>query len=68
MARLMKDKLMTVHEVAAMFQVTPATVRIWLNDSDPRSLQGIRISKQRAWRVYTSEVNRYANQKYGDIA
>jgi excisionase family DNA binding protein len=56
------DPLLTVSQVADIFQVTKATVRLWLNDGS--KLKGIKVNTH--WRIRQSEVTRFANQLYGD--
>lgn len=58
----MNEKLYTVREVAQLFEVTSATVRIWLNDGD---LRGIKIGKGHYWRVPASAVEELATNRWG---
>lgn len=59
----MKEELLTVPEVAAMFAVTSYTVREWLR-SDTVSLTG-RKGKNNQWRIPRPEAERYARELYG---
>lgn len=54
------DELLTVKQVADIFQVTTYTIRTWIGDDDV-SLVGVKIGGQ--WRVYRSEVKRFLNEK-----
>lgn len=54
-----------VSEVAAMFGVETATVRLWLRDG---TLEGIKIGKGHYWRISTSAAQRLAQKRYGDGA
>jgi excisionase family DNA binding protein len=56
------DKLLTVPQVAGVFQVTPYTVRQWLRDG---KLKGIRPANG-PWRIPESAVQEFANEKYGE--
>lgn len=51
-----------VSEVAAMFDVETATVRVWLRDG---TLEGIKIGKGHYWRIPKSAAVELANRKYG---
>lgn len=55
------DPLMTVSEIAEMFKVTSYTVRVWLRRGDIKAIQ-----VNTHWRARRSDVEAYANQKYGD--
>ena len=57
------DILMKPADVAKIFDVQPATVRIWLNEG---KLKGVKIGKGHYWRIPSREVNRFANELYGD--
>jgi predicted site-specific integrase-resolvase len=59
----MKEELLTVKEVAAMFAVTSYTVREWLK-SDKVSLTG-RKGRNGQWRVPRPEADRFAEELYG---
>jgi excisionase family DNA binding protein len=59
----MNEKLYRVSEVAALFEVTPATVRIWLNEG---ILQGIKIGRGHYWRIPASAVEELATSRWGD--
>lgn len=61
MTPLEADPLLTVNTVAKMFGVTTYTVRLWLREG---KLQGVKLNNER-WRVRQSEVERFANVKYG---
>lgn len=54
------DPLLTVTQVAEIFQVTKGTVRSWLNDD---KLKGVKVNTH--WRIRQSEVARFANEMYG---
>lgn len=60
-ASFKNDPLLTVSQVANIFQVTKATVRLWLNND---KIQGIKVNTH--WRIRQSEVTRLANQLYGE--
>lgn len=55
------DPLLSPSKVAAIFDVTPYTVRTWLKSG---ALVGVKLDTGQ-WRVPQSEVRRYANNKYG---
>lgn len=57
------DTLLKVSDVAKMFNVTSATVRIWLSDG---TLKGVKIGRGYYWRIYLSEARKLAKDKYGD--
>jgi excisionase family DNA binding protein len=57
------DPLMKVSDVAKIFDVTSATVRVWIKDG---ILPAIKIGNGHYWRVYTSEVTALAQRKYGE--
>jgi len=56
-----EDPFMTVAQIAAMFEVTPATVRGWFRDE---LLPGVKPGGK-DWRTLKSEVVKFANKKYG---
>lgn len=56
------DPLMTVAEVAKIFEVQPRTIREWLKAD---TMHGSKLPTG-GWRIPTSEVHRFANEKYGD--
>lgn len=56
------DTFMKVREVAEIFDVTTATVRVWLNDG---TLTGQKIGKGHYWRVSARSVKQLANARYG---
>ncbi len=53
-----------VSDVANLFDVTPATVRVWLT-SDPPILHGVKIGKGHYWRIPRSAVRELAQERYG---
>lgn len=53
-----------VERVAQIFDVTPYTVRDWLKSG---KLKGVK-SPGGQWRVTEEEVERFANQEYGEGA
>jgi excisionase family DNA binding protein len=55
------DPLLSVAAVAKMFSVKPYTVRTWINQG---KLKGHLLSGR--WRIQKSEVQRYANELFGD--
>lgn len=55
---------MKVERVAQIFDVTPYTVRDWLKSG---KLKGVK-SPGGQWRVTEEEVERFANQEYGEGA
>jgi excisionase family DNA binding protein len=57
------DRYMKVRDVAEIFDVTPATIRDWLNDG---ILPGVKIGGGHYWRVKASDVYDLAQRKYGD--
>jgi excisionase family DNA binding protein len=59
----MNERLYKVSEVADLFEVTPATVRIWLNDG---ILNGVKIGKGHYWRIPASAVEELATFRWGD--
>jgi excisionase family DNA binding protein len=56
------DRLMKVSDVAEIFDVTSATVRVWIAEG---ILPAIKIGNGHYWRVYASEVTALAERKYG---
>lgn len=59
----MNEKLYTVPEVARTFSVTPATVRVWLDDD---YIEGFKVGRGVGqWRIKESEVKRIANERHG---
>jgi excisionase family DNA binding protein len=58
----MNERLYKVSEVAKLFDVTPATVRIWLND---KTLRGIKIGKGHYWRIPSTAVEELATSRWG---
>lgn len=59
---VLDDPLLKVSDVARMFDVEPATVRVWLKEGD---LRGIKIGKGHYWRIPKSAARELANRKYG---
>lgn len=57
------DPLLKVATVAKMFEVRPYTIRQWIKDG---KLKAVRLDGGH-YRVYQSEVRRYANEKYGEV-
>lgn len=60
---VVEDKLLSVDKVADIFDVSPWTIRQWLNSATPGSLEGTKVNGR--WKVRESEVNRLAEEKYG---
>lgn len=60
MTRPYRKKLMTVKEVAEVFEVEPLTVREWC-----RTGKIAAAKPGKAWRIPRSEVERLAQVKYG---
>lgn len=58
----MTEKYYKVQEVADLFEVTPATIRIWLNDG---TLRGVKIGKGYYWRIPASAVEELATSRWG---
>lgn len=58
----MNEKLYKVREVAELFEVTPATIRLWLNDG---TLHGVKIGKGYYWRVPESSIKDLATSRWG---
>ena len=58
----MSEQLYKVREVAELFDVTPGTIRIWLNEG---TLRGIKIGKGHYWRVPASAVEELATSRWG---
>lgn len=56
-------KMMTVPEVAKVFEVQPFTVREWLRNG---ILEGVRPPGTKAWRIPREAVEKLAQTKYGD--
>jgi excisionase family DNA binding protein len=52
-----------VSDVAKMFNVKPATVRIWLSNG---TLSGIKIGSGHYWRIPEDSVTKLAERRYGD--
>lgn len=59
------EKMYKPGEVAAMFGVTQATVRIWLNE---KTLRGVKIGRGYYWRIPESAVKELATKLYGGDA
>jgi predicted XRE-type DNA-binding protein len=57
------DPFVSVGNVALMFDVTQATVRQWIKQD---LFKAVKING--SWRVRQSELNRFAEQKFGDNA
>jgi len=60
----MTGKLLKVRQVAELFEVTPATVRIWLATG---VIEGVKIGTGHYWRIPESEVDRLATHRHGDL-
>lgn len=58
----MNEQLLTAEDVAAMFQVTPYTVREWAKS---KKLEGTKPNGK-DWRFTQAAVNKLATQTYGD--
>ena len=58
------ERLYRVSEVAAIFDVTPATVREWLKKGDLQG-HGIKIGKGHYWRIPASAVIDLAQRRHG---
>jgi predicted site-specific integrase-resolvase len=58
----MNEKLYKVSEVAELFEVTPATVRLWLNEG---ILYGVKIGKGYYWRIPQSSIENLATERWG---
>lgn len=56
------EKLYQVREVADLFAVTSATVRVWINEGQ---LRAIKIGKGHYWRVPASAVEELATSRWG---
>lgn len=59
----MVEKMYKVDDVAKLFDVTPYTVRHWINTD---MLHAVKI-RSGHWRVPESAVEEFANQKYGEL-
>jgi hypothetical protein len=57
------EPLYSVDKVAQIFDVSPFTVRGWLRDTTPGTMQGRKVNGQ--WKVPESEINRIAQREYG---
>jgi len=60
--RVTPMKMLKVSDVAKIFDVEPATVRVWLNDG---TLEGVKIGKGHYWRIPEQNVIDLANRRYG---
>ena len=60
------DFLMTVRQVAEMFQVTEWTVRNWINGRSGQPGQGVlkAVKRGKGWRVWHSDAVAYGKVKY----
>lgn len=56
--------MLTVREVARIFEVSEYTVRDWLKSDDETKIRGVK--KGKSWRVHPREVARIAQYKYGE--
>lgn len=61
----MTGKLLKVRDVAEIFDVETATVRVWLKTG---VIKGIKIGQGHYWRIPEEEVDRLANQRHGDTS
>ena len=57
------DPMLTVEEVARELRVLPDTVRRWLRQ---KKLRGIMLANRRAWRIRTSELQRFIEDRAHD--
>lgn len=58
----MNEKLYKVSEVADLFEVTPATVRLWLREG---TIEGVKIGRGHYWRIPESAVQSLATERHG---
>lgn len=63
MTQRVASALMTVADVAAMFEVTEYTIREWLKN-DEISLTGTKMNNGQ-WRIKREEAERFAQERYG---
>ena len=61
MIDITEDPLLGIPRIAKVFDVRPDTVRQWIYDG---KLKGVKINGK--WKVHNSEVNRYAQEAYGN--
>lgn len=59
------DDLMTVGEIAKMFKVKPATVRLWIR-RPVNPLPAVKVGDHGHYRVRRHAVESLAQTKYGD--
>ena len=59
----MDNPFHTADEVAAIFAVTPATVRIWLKDG---TIKGVKLPTG-GWRILHTDMVKFANERYGSV-
>lgn len=62
MTRPYRKSLMTVKEVAAVFEVKELTIRQWCRDG-----KILAAKPGKSWRIPRSEVERLAQAKYGGL-
>lgn len=58
-----EQNLLKVSEVAKLFAVQPATVRLWLRTD---VIKGVKIGGGHYWRIPESEVNRLGVYRHGE--
>lgn len=61
MVDVTEDPFFSTKQVADMFGVKPYTVRTWITEG---KLRAVKINNQH--KVRKSEINRYANEMFGD--
>lgn len=59
----LENPYLTVPEVAKIFAVKNATVTLWLRDG---RIEGHKLPDSGRWRILKSEVQRFAQQMYGE--
>lgn len=60
---ILNEKMYKPSEVAKMFNVESATVRVWLNTN---LLRGVKIGRGHYWRIPESALVEFANKRHGD--
>ena len=60
----MNEKMLTVSDVAQLFEVTPYTVREWLKAGKLEGAKLVPFGGQ--WRIPHSAVVAFANKQYGE--
>lgn len=61
----MDDEFYTVEELAKLFKVGKATIRVWLNNKRFPNAFKTSDSEKAQWRIPRSDVKAFAQKEYG---